>query len=117
MVRLSCQGPCAVAPGAAHAAQTSISPPQAAGCRRVAGASRQTSQRWPGMDVSVLGGCAPGSKAAVGMRRPLVSCRRSGSLMGLLIPSRPLDLWAVLFVLHLCLQRVHLRLHVEDAGF
>lgn len=89
----------------AHAAQLPISPPHGAGTHATAGASRQTSQRWPGMDVSVLGRGSPGSKAAGVMRRPLVSCRRIGSRMGSLIPYRPLDLPAVLCGLRPARQR------------
>ena len=60
-------GPGAAGPGGgspAHAVQTPISPPQGAGTTATAGASRQTSQRWPGMGLALLGRGAPGSKAA-----------------------------------------------------
>src|SRR5215831_1444582 len=68
------------------------------------------------MDVSVLALCAPGSKAEM-LRRPLVSCRRIWSLIGSLMPYRPLGLPAVLVVRQLRLKRVHLRLRVEEPGF
>src|SRR5215510_7093841 len=99
----------------AHAAQLPISPPHGAGTNATAGASRQTSQRWPGMDVSVLGRCAPGSKAAGGTRRPLVRCRRIGALMGSLTPYSPLGLLAVLVVLYRRRQGVHIPLGIGES--
>src|SRR5262249_9079958 len=99
-----------------HAAQIPISPPQGAGTNATAGASRQASQRWPGMGLSLLKRCASGSKAAM-VRWPLTSCRRLGSLLDSLMLSRPLGLPAVLVVSDLRLKRIHLRLHVEDVRF